>query len=63
MSASGPKRTSLVALHMSALGGKADMLPLKKIRLDDCTDRFWDIALAAHMSACDPKRTLAGYDR
>jgi hypothetical protein len=25
MSANGPKRTSLVALHMSALGGKADM--------------------------------------
>ena len=24
-SASGPKRTSLFALHMSALGGKADM--------------------------------------
>jgi hypothetical protein len=26
MSAPGPKRTSLVAPHMSALGGKADML-------------------------------------
>jgi len=25
MSAIGPKRTSLVALHMSALGGKADI--------------------------------------
>ena len=25
MSASGTKRTSLVALHMSAIGGKADM--------------------------------------
>jgi len=25
MSAFGPKRTSLVALHMSAIGGKADM--------------------------------------
>jgi len=25
MSAIGPKRTSLVALHMSASGGKADM--------------------------------------
>ena len=25
MSAFGPKRTSLVALHMSAFGGKADM--------------------------------------
>jgi hypothetical protein len=25
MSAIGPKRTSLIALHMSAFGGKADM--------------------------------------
>ena len=25
MSAFGPKRTSLVALHMSAFGGKADI--------------------------------------
>jgi hypothetical protein len=25
MSAYGPKRTSLVALHMSAFGGRADM--------------------------------------
>ena len=35
-SAIGPKRTSLVALHMSAFGGKADIdlasrLPLTKI--------------------------------
>src|SRR6476619_8397122 len=28
MSASGPKRTSLAALHMSAIGGKADMTDL-----------------------------------
>ena len=27
MSAFGPKRTSAVAPHMSAFGGKADMLP------------------------------------
>jgi hypothetical protein len=26
MSAIGPKQTSLVALHMSAFGGKADMI-------------------------------------
>jgi hypothetical protein len=26
MSANGPKRTSLVALHMSAFGGKADIV-------------------------------------
>ena len=30
-SAFGPKRTSLVALHMSAFGGKADMT-FEKIR-------------------------------
>jgi hypothetical protein len=27
MSAVGPKRTSIAALHMSAFGGKADMAP------------------------------------
>jgi len=31
MSAIGPKRTSLVALHMSALGGKADMIAISAI--------------------------------
>jgi hypothetical protein len=30
MSAYGPKRTSLVALHMSAFGGKADMCEVGK---------------------------------
>jgi len=29
MSAFGPKRTSLAALHMSAFGGKADMTKRK----------------------------------
>jgi hypothetical protein len=36
MSATGPKRTSLVALHMSAFGGKADIaiaVPNRGIRL------------------------------
>jgi hypothetical protein len=57
MSAFGPKRTSLVAPHMSAFGGKADMTtgtcPLS-----------WSLSgvkqtslVAAHMSAFDPKRT------
>jgi hypothetical protein len=30
MSAFGPKRTSLVAPHMSAFGGKADMTLMRK---------------------------------
>jgi hypothetical protein len=30
MSANGPKQTSLVALHMSAFGGKADMTTVRK---------------------------------
>jgi hypothetical protein len=34
MSAIGPKRTSLVAPHMSAFGGKADMtIALRNVRL------------------------------
>ena len=32
MSAIGPKRTSLVALHMSAFGGKADARPPTGLR-------------------------------
>jgi len=34
MSAFGPKQTSLVALHMSAFGGKADIVrpPIQKVR-------------------------------
>ena len=36
MSAIGPKRTSLVALHMSAFGGKADMGAFaRSVRLGD----------------------------
>ena len=57
MSASGPKLTSLVAPHMSAFGGKADMTvcacPLSRSLLGvKQTYR-----LAPHMSAFDPKRT------
>jgi hypothetical protein len=31
MSAFGTKRTSLVALHMSAFGGKADIILMKPV--------------------------------
>jgi hypothetical protein len=58
MSAFGPKRTSLVAPHMSAFGGKADMTvcgsPLSRSLLG--AKRTW--AFASHMSAFDPKRNL-----
>jgi hypothetical protein len=57
MSAYGPKRTSLVAAHMSAFGGKADMafcgISLSRSLLG--VKRTWVGAL--HMSAYDPKRT------
>jgi hypothetical protein len=57
MSASNTKRTSLVAPHMSAFGGKADMTvcsnPLSRSLLGlKRTSLF-----APHMSANDPKRT------
>ena len=59
MSAIGPKRTSLVALHMSAFGGKADMafggMSLSGSLLG--VKRTWLFAL--QMSAYDPKRTSA----
>src|SRR5262245_66186617 len=59
MSAYGPKRTSLVALRMSAFGGKADVTfcenSLSRSLLG--VKRTWRFAL--HMSACDPKRTSA----
>src|SRR4029453_14941348 len=57
MSAIGPKQTSLVALHMSAFGSKADMafcgISLSRSLLG--VKRTW--LVAAHMSAYDPKRT------
>ena len=59
MSAYGPKQTSLVAPHMSAFRGKADMTvcgnPLSRSLLG--AKRTCPFAL--HMSANDPKRTLA----
>jgi len=58
MSAIGPKRTSLIAPHMSAFGGKAEMaffgMSLSRSLLG--VKRTW--LFAAHMSAYDPKRTL-----
>jgi len=62
MSAIGPKRTCVAALHESAIGGKADMTigtcPLSWSLLG--AKRTCLVAL--HMSACDPKQTyLIGY--
>src|SRR6185437_8002456 len=57
MSAFGPKRTSLVAPHMSAFGGKADMIfcegPLSRSLLGAKRTSLF----ALHMSAFDLKRT------
>src|SRR4029453_16477974 len=57
-SAFGPKRTSLVAPHMSAFGGKADMTIAACLLLRSLlgVKRTW--LIATHMSASDPKRTL-----
>jgi hypothetical protein len=57
MSAIGPKRTSLVAPHMSAIGCKADMAfcGITLSRSLSGVKRTW--LVAAHMSAFDPKRT------
>jgi hypothetical protein len=58
MSAIGPKRTWPSALHMSAIGGKADMAVCGKSLSRSLlgVKRTWVCAL--HMSAFDPKRTL-----
>ena len=58
MSATGPKRTSLVAPHMSAFRGKADMTIWACLLLRSLSGvkRTWVGAL--HMSAYDPKRTF-----
>ena len=57
MSAFGPKRTSLVAPHMSAFGGEADMTFAACLLLRSVlgAKRTW--LVAAQMSANDPKRT------
>ena len=59
----GPKQTLLIALHMSAFGGKADMTfcenPLLWSRLGlKRTCRF-----ALQMSAPDPKRTSVAHSQ
>jgi hypothetical protein len=63
MSASGPKRTRAIAVHMSAFRGTADMTVcgclLSRSLLG--VKRTWRFAL--HMSAYDPKRTSGGLFR
>jgi hypothetical protein len=58
MSAIGPKRTSLVAPHMSAFGGKADTLRCGVTLLRSLSGAKRTCLVALHMSAFDPKRTL-----
>src|SRR5262245_60628389 len=57
VSAIGPKQTWARALHMSAFGAKADLTlsgcPLFRSLLGVKQTSL----VAAHMSACDPKRT------
>src|SRR5262245_27267959 len=57
MSAIGPKRTSLIAPHMSAFGGKADMTGCRCLLSRSLLGVKRTSLFAAHMSACDPKRT------
>jgi hypothetical protein len=57
MSAIGPKRTSLVAPHMSAFGGKADMALCGNSLLRSLLGVKRTCPFALHMSANDPKRT------
>ena len=59
MSAFGPKRTSLVAPHMSAFGGEADMTFAACLLLRSLLGAKRTCLFALHMSAFDPKRTLA----
>jgi hypothetical protein len=57
MSAFGPKQTWPRALHMPAIGGKADITIAACLLLRSLlgVKRTWPFAL--HMSAYDPKRT------
>jgi len=57
VSAIGPKRTSLVAPHMSAFGGKADMTACGKSLSRSLSGVKRTCLFALHMSAYDPKRT------
>ena len=54
MSAIGPKRTSLVAPHMSAFGGKADMT------FCDAHVRFWGKAEKHQRITCHLHRVALG---
>src|SRR6476469_7034845 len=58
MSACGPKRTSLVAPHMSAFGGKADMTVCGKSLSRSLLGVKRTCRFPLHMSAFDPKRTF-----
>src|SRR5262245_39405557 len=57
MSAFGPKRTLLVAPHMSAFGGKADMTGCACLLSRSLLGVKRTSTIALHMSAYDPKRT------
>src|SRR5262245_27237809 len=57
MSAIAPKRTCLVAPHMSAFGGKADMRFCACLLLQSLLGVKRTCLVAPHMSAFDPKRT------
>jgi hypothetical protein len=59
MSAIGPKQTLRLALHMSAIGGKADMTFARCLLSRSLLGVKRTCLIAAHMSAYDPKRTLA----
>jgi hypothetical protein len=56
MSAYDPKRTSPVAPHMSAFGGKADMTLCGNPLSRSLSGVKRTCLIAAHMSASDPKR-------
>src|SRR5262245_37351937 len=59
MSPIGPKRTCLVAPHMSAFGGKADSTVRGNSLSRSLSGVKRTCPLALHMSAFDPKRTWA----
>jgi hypothetical protein len=54
MSAIGPKQTSLVATHMSAFGGKADITRTRT------NVRLWQPSLPEIAFATDPRDIMPG---
>ena len=58
VSAIGPKRTSLVAPHMSAFGGKGDMTVRGNPLLRSLLGARRTSLVALHMSANDPKADI-----